>query len=235
MGQYVSPYIGVGNNPVNGIDPDGGFWQELKNFVMGKGWNTNKALEFMKNNPGYNDLGWKGDRLTGSQSFGTITKDENGREMATITAFKAVQDYKFGGIAVYLDFETKVTIGARMSYFAEGIAGFDANLGNITLTKYSFVDNAFSGILQGDLEYSFGMSGGVGYGTLEVGFGNLRKNGVETERKMSLSGGVFGIVNEYSYDALNKKFASEIKAGGSLGTGLVGEGNLILKIIPLKK
>ena len=67
------------------------------------------------------------------------------------------------------------------------------------------------------------MSGGVGDGTLEGGCGNLRKNGVETVRKMSLSGGVLGIVNEYSYDALNKKFASEIKGGGSLGACLAGE------------
>ncbi len=25
-GQYASPFVGMGNNPVNGVDPDGGFW-----------------------------------------------------------------------------------------------------------------------------------------------------------------------------------------------------------------
>ncbi|MGM0580942.1 MAG: RHS repeat-associated core domain-containing protein [Bacteroidota bacterium] len=25
-GQYPSPYLGMGNNPINGVDPDGGFF-----------------------------------------------------------------------------------------------------------------------------------------------------------------------------------------------------------------
>ena len=31
-GQYHSPYLGMGNNPVNGVDPDGGIWKP--NFIM---------------------------------------------------------------------------------------------------------------------------------------------------------------------------------------------------------
>jgi RHS repeat-associated protein len=45
-GQYDSPYIGMGNNPVSMVDPDGGFaegpgdpkpslWQQFKNFLSG--------------------------------------------------------------------------------------------------------------------------------------------------------------------------------------------------------
>lgn len=26
-GQYFSPYLGMGNNPINGVDPDGGYWK----------------------------------------------------------------------------------------------------------------------------------------------------------------------------------------------------------------
>ena len=26
-GQYSSPYLGMGNNPVSRVDPDGGFWE----------------------------------------------------------------------------------------------------------------------------------------------------------------------------------------------------------------
>ena len=43
-GQYFSPYMGMGNNPMNGVDPDGAFWGELWNWVKGNGWNTNQQL-----------------------------------------------------------------------------------------------------------------------------------------------------------------------------------------------
>jgi RHS repeat-associated protein len=33
-GQYWSPYLGMGNNPIDGIDPDGGFrWKRIAEFV----------------------------------------------------------------------------------------------------------------------------------------------------------------------------------------------------------
>ena len=37
-GQFASPYVGMGNDPVNGIDPDGGYrtwWQAFKSWVGG--------------------------------------------------------------------------------------------------------------------------------------------------------------------------------------------------------
>ncbi|AOR27535.1 Rhs family-like protein [Formosa sp. Hel1_33_131] len=30
-GQYASPYLGMGNNPINGTDPDGAFWKPIVN------------------------------------------------------------------------------------------------------------------------------------------------------------------------------------------------------------
>ncbi|MCB4797229.1 RHS repeat-associated core domain-containing protein [Neotamlana laminarinivorans] len=30
-GQYASPYLGMGNNPINGVDPDGAFWKPILN------------------------------------------------------------------------------------------------------------------------------------------------------------------------------------------------------------
>ncbi|WP_163394145.1 RHS repeat domain-containing protein [Flavobacterium limi] len=44
MGQYSSPYLGMGNNPVNGLDPNGGFWEELGNFFSGNGWVKNSEM-----------------------------------------------------------------------------------------------------------------------------------------------------------------------------------------------
>jgi hypothetical protein len=42
MGQYVSPYVGMGNNPVSGIDPDGGWtwltaaWKRMGSLIRGE-------------------------------------------------------------------------------------------------------------------------------------------------------------------------------------------------------
>jgi len=116
-----------------------------------------------------------------------------------------------------------------------GVGGFDANLGSIIISKYSFVDNSFSGIAQGDLEYSFNFSTDYQGVIFHIEFGNLKHNGVEMERKLSGSVGALLLTQEFNYDALNKKFASDTKLTGSLGTFVVGEANLILKIVPLKK
>ncbi|WP_298140187.1 RHS repeat-associated core domain-containing protein [Flavobacterium sp.] len=43
-GQYFSPYLGMGNNPINGIDSDGAFWEELGNWLSGNGWKTTSQL-----------------------------------------------------------------------------------------------------------------------------------------------------------------------------------------------
>ena len=43
-GQYASPYMSMGNNWMNGVDPDGAFWGELWNSIRGRGWNTNEQL-----------------------------------------------------------------------------------------------------------------------------------------------------------------------------------------------
>jgi RHS repeat-associated protein len=43
-GQYASPYLGMGNNPINGIDTNGGFWEELRNLFSGNGWSKDSQL-----------------------------------------------------------------------------------------------------------------------------------------------------------------------------------------------
>ena len=54
-GQYYSPYLGMGNNPINGIDPDGAFWEELGNWFSGNGWKSNDAVAFAN---AYPDWTW---------------------------------------------------------------------------------------------------------------------------------------------------------------------------------
>lgn len=43
-GQFHSPYLGMGNNPFNGIDSDGGFWEELGNWLSGNAWKKDREL-----------------------------------------------------------------------------------------------------------------------------------------------------------------------------------------------
>ena len=49
-GQYSSPYLGMGNNPINGVDPDGGFFEELWNWIGGNGWISNYGKEYLTSN-----------------------------------------------------------------------------------------------------------------------------------------------------------------------------------------
>ena len=47
--QFASPYVGVGNNPINGVDPDGAFWDPDKNgnLVAEEGDNASTLAEFL--------------------------------------------------------------------------------------------------------------------------------------------------------------------------------------------
>ena len=50
-GQFHSPYFGMGNNPINGVDPDGGWKTKFGRFL---GWVGNgfKGLFVNSENPG---------------------------------------------------------------------------------------------------------------------------------------------------------------------------------------
>ena len=58
-GQYNSPYLGMGNNPVNGVDPSGGLfgvgWSDFKAFLFGGNWEVGRSWGWT---PGlFNNLG----------------------------------------------------------------------------------------------------------------------------------------------------------------------------------
>jgi len=93
--QYHSPYVGMGNDPINGIDPDGGFWEEFGNWLAGKGWNTNGALAFQSNGGVLGD--WVGDKFTGyHKGFGDGSNGE-----IIIAVFRAKNDFK-GNTSIYI-------------------------------------------------------------------------------------------------------------------------------------
>ncbi len=96
MGQYASPYLGMGNNPITGIDIDGGFWQELGNWVSGSGWNSNPALAYQAG--GGNLYDWHGNLFTGYRSAGSSIDDAQSTTGCSpeIRSFKAVNDFWSG-------------------------------------------------------------------------------------------------------------------------------------------
>ncbi|UIR54607.1 hypothetical protein LZQ00_10005 [Sphingobacterium sp. SRCM116780] len=71
--------------------------------------------------------------------------------------------------------------------------------------------------------------------TAEFDGGNLRKNGVEIERKISGTIGYGGLSMENSLELIRNKFSAEFKSGFNGGIVIVGEGNVILKMVPVKK
>lgn len=93
-GQYHSPYLGMGNNPVSGVDPDGAFFQEMKNYIFHGYWVSNDGWNAIQNGATYN--GWTGNKLTGYASIGetvTINDAEFGTlKGVQVTAYSAVQD-----------------------------------------------------------------------------------------------------------------------------------------------
>ena len=94
-GQYASPYLGMGNNPVNGVDVDGGFWQELGIWLGGSGWNSNAALAYQA---GGGTLGeWVGNPFSGYRRGSKIINDPEGIDgrAPSVKNFKAVKDFNF--------------------------------------------------------------------------------------------------------------------------------------------
>ncbi len=121
-GQYASPYLGMGNNPISGIDPDGGFFQELGNWLSGNGWNSNAALAYQANGGTLGE--WVGNKFTGYRKGSKDYDDSfatNGCGVE-ITKFKAVQDiprfsfFKFEGELIigtdFFDQQSSFTPGA---------------------------------------------------------------------------------------------------------------------------
>ena len=87
--------MGMGNNPISSVDLDGGFWQELGNWLDGNGWNSNAALSYQANG---GELGnWTGG-VNGYRSAGTALADGS----FEVTAFDAVND--LGGAIINFGF-----------------------------------------------------------------------------------------------------------------------------------
>ena len=97
-GQYWSPYVGMGNNPISGEDPDGRFWQELGNWVgsgFKKGtWKSDEALAFQNAHP---EATWHGKRANGYFTFDDSFKGDGWpgfiQGISRSKTFGAVKDF----------------------------------------------------------------------------------------------------------------------------------------------
>lgn len=63
--QFHSSYLGMGNNPISGVDMDGGFWRQLTNFFKGHGWHNIEYARFF-GDYGLGNVDWSLFRSAGS-------------------------------------------------------------------------------------------------------------------------------------------------------------------------
>ncbi len=224
-GQFASPYEGMGNNPVTGIDKTGGFWQELGNWITGNGWISNAGVDFMQSHPGSQLGDWTGSRLTGyaTVSYPLPSESNAPANQAAGVGFKpfnAVQDYTFNGIDVYLDYTMDVKLGLDASAIIKGLEGFDINMGSFKLASYSFVKNEWERSSMKNFEYSEGFSidhegvGGGGEFSLETKDGNVESFKLTGEASYYLANA------KANYDVIKNKFGADVGLEGKIGVGL---------------
>ncbi len=173
-GQYASPYLGMGNNPINSIDPDGGwetwlgaFWHKLWNGGDYIGKDTKMGDYFVATNVDSDEPY----RVAANRNFGGQRYDNNQIESSqTITPFRVGVEWLSGN-------------GARNRNFTNG------DLFTEMLREHSHIENARNiikeniangGDLKGKEPYDLSGIQGVGkylkdYSTLATGglTGNL--------------------------------------------------------------
>ncbi|WP_396145998.1 lamin tail domain-containing protein [Flavobacterium sp.] len=187
-GQYASPYLGMGNNPISGIDSDGGFWEELGNFITGNGWNTNKMLEYQKN--GWNLGEWKGTPFKGYRQASKIGKEN--KDNLSEVIFKRLNSRNDFDFKVDDDSGFKVTAGLQAGISIEKIE-FDISPLTTTLVEWKpkdgwyFIWNNVEG--SGGSERRFSgklaatglvgyvpVNGEIGYEFTSFGYNNPKNN-----------------------------------------------------------
>ena len=160
----------MGNNPINGVDPDGGFFQELKNWAIGRGWMTNEAWHY-KNSLGdfageYKPIGLFGGGVieswnivdgiyTTEQKYFAPSRDivnaawELPQEVAGIglSLFYRLQ----GKVAAKYDFEGSVAYEIRGKHWGEGVSlgkrffiGEQPKLDQVKISAFQSQPSAFS-------------------------------------------------------------------------------------------
>lgn len=128
-GQYNSPYLGMGNNPLSGIDSDGGFWQELKNWVFGPGWISNAGAEKLRAE-GITDFTSKFSATpTDAKGFHTVSYAKDGE--IVFRSFKNVDDLRFDDAVGF-----KVSVGAQAGFNLSETFALDVKLFSVKMLEW---------------------------------------------------------------------------------------------------
>jgi hypothetical protein len=127
--QHASPYLGMGNNPIGGIDPDGGFWQELKNWVFGPGWVSDAGLNTLKSE-GITDFTSKFSKTpTDSKGFHTVSYTKN--DEVVFRSFRNVDDLRFDDAIGF-----RVTMGVQAGFDISKTFSIDIKLSSVKMLEW---------------------------------------------------------------------------------------------------
>jgi len=238
----------MGNDPVNGVDKDGGFFQELINlflhgmFISNEGYSAYQALEAQDLAPSYH---WEGSRIKGHGVLTWQTSMQDESDPNNCTPVPIGHSEKFEPIrdvirnvngqmyAMYPDLELKITGGLRAAeVMPMHIEGIDINIFSVDLVKYSFAENKKSYIWDPrdwkDLSFNSGVEGDLD--GLEIGAG-FSIGGGKMESSISMSAGILTI--ERTKNLMEKEASAVLGVGfggdGKFGVGIVAEAKLMYK------
>ncbi len=198
-GQYWSPYVGMGNNPISGADPDGRFWQELGNWVgsgFKKGtWKSDEALAFNKAHPGST---WHGKRANGYYTFDDVYTGHVGPGFIP-------------GIGCSKNFGAVKDFGAPFCYW------YNSHWTGKIIPDVLFIETG------GSFSYIFGGEAGTGFalqlkGKEGVHFYSYTRGGATA----GLEGGVGLKIGYGSYDGDSRNFSihKSFEGSGTVGADI---------------
>lgn len=163
-GQYNSPYVGMGNSPINGVDSDGGFWQELGNFLKGNGWISNEGLNYLESNGISDYRSHYSKNPFSSKEYHTIGYNDPKTGELTFHRFKNVDDLGPKFNFSKFDYTFKVSAGLQVKADLSEFFAIKANILSRTLLTFDS-KNGFRGtdFYGRNLEMNTGF-GGAFYG-----------------------------------------------------------------------
>lgn len=257
-GQYSSPYLGMGNNPISGVDPDGGYydgWQAFWAWVgggfkgdiehPGLGGNKNYSIAWTERHDS-GEILW-----TTHQKWGNISHDklgvENGHVYANVLKGNKSYDSKFLGASTnysFIEFNALFapdldgfTASADAAYFKQDVA-LRLGTDNINVNGSGNFEFLSADAKAGSYIYTGNNGKYGGSGTLEAGAhvvkaeatGGFSLLGVEVDYTVGVTGlaAHAGVHGAAYYDENTGQFV--IEGFEHLGLGVGEKAGVNIKI-----
>ncbi|MBQ0734997.1 RHS repeat domain-containing protein [Aquimarina celericrescens] len=239
--QFNSPYLGMSNNPINGIDPDGGFWQELGNWLGGKGWISNEGLDYLQTKGITNYDSHYSKNPLDPKGYHTIAYDNSDGEL-TFHNFKNVDDLGFEFLGDRYDYQFKISAGLQVKENFSDIFKLNVNLLSRTFAQWNSKDG-FRGpdfyVKNLELKTGFGAAFyGINFDVSATGSeindaGVTRRNGGLMKLKLDAHGGFTSLLQVGIDTDIYKKNSTNIYRqhgiGLSHGVGVVVDFSIATK------